>query len=508
MNKFKKVLTLLIAIVSLAILASCNNGVEGSIKVYDSTVDISKVEKSILFTVDFEEGEIFKDGGAKAYVALYEGETYKTTKDVSFTNEDCTEGEVKFTNLTIGVEYTAKLNYTLDGTKNFVAEVKAKIEGSDTDAISITSKDDFFNMTNNLSGNYVLANDLAFTEDDKESLEKISVFTSSKVFKGTFDGQGHTIKNFGLTSNTYMGLFGYTDGATIKNLVIENVKADLSRSETYMGVVVGKAVNTTIENVTVKNVTFKFKANPSAKVSLGGFAGHLTSSTVTNCSIEGVSIDVTHARKEMVLGLFAGYSEGNTTIENCYAKGNLSACVYFYSSSDDTTIDYLYAGGFVGVSDSKNPIKACYVDAAIKITEDSSKTTDSETHRLSVGGFVGGNRLGALKVEDCLAVVDLDVTTKHSNKAYVGGLVGRVIHSSSTLKNTSYVAKEQGIKLDSKLQNVSVSLLISYSETEKVEAVFAYTDKIIVPEGITPVAVTPVLPDANLTNLKTTVNYK
>lgn len=508
MKKLIKIFTLLIAFVSLVTLASCGNKGKGTLEVLEG--DASRIDLSITFTATFEDGDIFVKDGATAYVMLYSGQDYKSTENISFTNSEKTEGQAKFTKLQPGVTYTGKLYYTLEGTKNFVAEAEATIDstGDESKPIEISNKQDFLNMSNDLSAHYKLVNDIDFTlADDASSYDKISVFTSSKIFKGTFDGNGHTIKDFGLTSNTYMGLFGYTDGATIKNLNIENVAVDLSsagRGETYMGAVVGKAVNTTIENVTVKNVNFKFKAYTTAKVSLGGFAGRLESTNVTNCSVDEVSIDITHARLEMALGLFAGYSEGSSKIEKCNSKGTLSACVFF--STTTTTVDYLYAGGFVGVSDATEAITDCYTEAQIKIVEDDAKNTVSTTHRLSVGGFVGGNLLGGLKTSNCLAVVDMDVTTKYSNNSFVGGFAGRVIHSSSKISNGAYVALENGIVVDGKAEDVKVSLLVAYMASNKIENLYAYTDKIVA-EGITINEVTPVTPDENLNTLKTTVGY-
>ena len=93
-----------------------------------------------------------------------------------------------------------------------------------------------------------------------------------------------------------MGLFGYIEDATIKNLTVSKVTVDLSstgRGETYMGALVGKAINSEITNCHVKDVNFKFSGYSTAKVSLGGFAGRLHSTTVENCSAETTSVEIT-----------------------------------------------------------------------------------------------------------------------------------------------------------------------------------------------------------------------
>lgn len=92
--------------------------------------------------------------------------------------------------------------------------------------------------------------------------QPIGSYRQSKAFKGTFDGQGHTIKN--LYQNTWaldigygygdlgMGLFGLVRDATIKNLVIDG--AEISGESALCGTIAGTAYgNSKFENITVKN---------------------------------------------------------------------------------------------------------------------------------------------------------------------------------------------------------------------------------------------------------------
>ena len=45
----------------------------------------------------------------------------------------------------------------------------------------------------------------------------------SKSFQGTFDGQGHTISNLAVNSSLpLVGLFGYSCGGTIRNVVLDS----------------------------------------------------------------------------------------------------------------------------------------------------------------------------------------------------------------------------------------------------------------------------------------------
>ena len=92
--------------------------------------------------------------------------------------------------------------------------------------------------------------------------DPIGSYRKDLAFKGTFDGQGYSIKN--LSQNTWalnngyyysdlgLGLFGLVEGATIKNLTING--ADISGESAICGTVAACAYGAcTFENITIKN---------------------------------------------------------------------------------------------------------------------------------------------------------------------------------------------------------------------------------------------------------------
>ncbi len=92
--------------------------------------------------------------------------------------------------------------------------------------------------------------------------EPIGSYRFDNPFKGTFDGQGHTISN--MSQNTWalnngyyfndcgMGLFGLVDGAVIKNLTMDG--ASISGEYGLCGTVAAVAFgDCTFDNITVKN---------------------------------------------------------------------------------------------------------------------------------------------------------------------------------------------------------------------------------------------------------------
>lgn len=71
--------------------------------------------------------------------------------------------------------------------------------------------------------------------------------TNTAAFSGFFDGNNKTLSGIAINkAGSYVGLFGYTNGATIQNLTISGSV----KGSKYVGGVVGYALNTTIYNVT------------------------------------------------------------------------------------------------------------------------------------------------------------------------------------------------------------------------------------------------------------------
>lgn len=77
-----------------------------------------------------------------------------------------------------------------------------------------------------------------FLEDENPDQGWQPVGTSSAPFKGILDGNGKTISGLWINrSNTsYVGLFGYCDYATIKNLTIKDAEIN---GNTHVGVISG-----------------------------------------------------------------------------------------------------------------------------------------------------------------------------------------------------------------------------------------------------------------------------
>ena len=106
-----------------------------------------------------------------------------------------------------------------------------------------------------------------------------TIFTvSDKVFSGNLDGCGHTISNFIIESNgSLAGLFGKTENATIKNLILDGY---IEASSGAAGAFVGVATSTVIENCESRCIIFGASTG-------GGIVGRLESGNVVDCRSSG-----------------------------------------------------------------------------------------------------------------------------------------------------------------------------------------------------------------------------
>ena len=91
----------------------------------------------------------------------------------------------------------------------------------------------------------VLDSDIDFSGGLSQKFEPIGKDLTNH-FTGTFDGQRHIIRNLTIvTSSNYAGLFGYSEGVTIRNLVIDSscsFTSAVKPNNTYIGGLIRKVL--------------------------------------------------------------------------------------------------------------------------------------------------------------------------------------------------------------------------------------------------------------------------
>ena len=240
-----------------------------------------------------------------------------------------------------------------------------------------------------------LDNDIELDGEDMKTIvsntvKHLSFGNKEHPFKGVFDGQNHTVKGLDYANNMLdperdTGFFAETDGATIKNFLVKdaNIWADFRG-----GIIVGKAVNTSFENVMVMESTLHVTCanNMLNVITNAGFeggliAGELDGCKLYNCEVRGGrAVNNTTSGVQAIGGeglymaAFAGYVK-NSTIEYCRVTPtrNEDGSIADKGMTDvtnkyDVAIGALggnnvYASGFVGCMAGKAKIIDCFSTA-------------------------------------------------------------------------------------------------------------------------------------------------
>ena len=173
--------------------------------------------------------------------------------------------------------------------------------------------------------------------------------TSSRPYTGTFDGQGHKISGLSLTATAAnAGLFGYVNGATIKNFTLAGT---VSSAYDNTGSVVGTANGATkIYNVySSVNITMT-----AAKSHIGGIVGQILQAEGKTGEIKGCTYSGTMNLGSSTdsNGGIVGYCglNANIEIENCFFSGSISSTgsnpriggILGYADDDGSTQNFKY----------------------------------------------------------------------------------------------------------------------------------------------------------------------
>ena len=178
--------------------------------------------------------------------------------------------------------------------------------------------------------NDIVLNDGTFAEDGSytpgpsgktaEEWTPIGKYTNDNdntPYTGTFDGQGHTIKGLYVNSasDTCVGLFGYLEGAAVRNLTVDGYV----QGRNAAGGIVGYASNAAIENC-----SNHCSVTGSSTSKIGGIAGlNVDGAKIIDCYNVGT------IRNSNVFEACGGIVWGNAgTVSNCYNVGTISGNVY------------------------------------------------------------------------------------------------------------------------------------------------------------------------------------
>lgn len=222
-----------------------------------------------------------------------------------------------------------------------------------------------------------------------------SVFGWSWNFRGTFDGQGHTI--YGLTTSSWKFncLFGSINNATIQNLNVVghyNATYDWWNGCMPCGGIVSRAWNSTITNCTFDG---KITTASDYTNSVGGIVGTMDGGGIYYC--------VNYAQMNIGKASYVGGLVGNLVSGVIDCSVNLCN---FTSISEWTSA----LGGIVGYSDQGGG----------KVTDSANYATISTSYTgNNVGGIVG-KFVNNYRIDRCINYGGISA----SNSKNVGGIIG------------------------------------------------------------------------------------
>lgn len=178
---------------------------------------------------------------------------------------------------------------------------------STTDIIPVSTIQDFRNIRCNLSGHYILTNDIIM-KDSGASAELTSIGSEETPFTGILDGNGYKISGFNITSanSYYYALFEVNEG-TIKNLVVTANQIGKNGTENAAAVV--GTNNGTISQVGIEGGTITAANTAGLAV--------VNNSTISNSYVNGVNL----AGSGKSVGITV---TNNGLISKVYSKQNFS----------------------------------------------------------------------------------------------------------------------------------------------------------------------------------------
>jgi hypothetical protein len=311
----------------------------------------------------------------------------------------------------------------------FIAPIEAPVAGS----TPISNRAQLEAIRNNLYGNYYLTADIDLSGAEWVPIGTISgnaiEDTDISNFSGTFDGQGHVIRNMKITGEGYewSGLFGYTYSATIKNVGMENTNISIARSAgAIAGGICGHACDTSISNcyntgcVSASSLPCDYYTGAWS----GGICGYTIESNIDSCYNTGsVSALSSNPVANPYAGGICGYFSDIYSIKNCYNTGSVTAS---YSSSVSEYWHSADAGGICGRCSAN--ISNCYNAGTESAFSSSAETTaggicGSTVHSGACGGPFGS-------VADCYNTGEVSASSPFSRVSEglpysaVGGICG------------------------------------------------------------------------------------
>ena len=301
-----------------------------------------------------------------------------------------------------------------------VSPAKDSVENTTyTLVYAVVDENSLRTVANNVSAgnNYSKKTVVLLNDIDLENRQWTSIGVNrSKPFSGTFDGGEHTISNLYIDSveESYLGLFGYTLNANVKNINVHNVNI---HGYSQLGTIAGNAYTSTISNAHVSG-SIKIVADYAYAAGIAS-SGYVK---ISDCSVIADNRgEITVHESSMAGGISGWLGEGSSSLTNCHVKnlditswasvGALTGLVHYNNTIDGCSAENVnltktreLGWASIGLASGNWVNKSGGADYTITITNNSFKnisitgTAITELNRL-YGSNYNGNTVQIKLVE-------------------------------------------------------------------------------------------------------------
>ncbi len=409
-----------------------NDGLEDGTYIIDSKGNLKYKDKTIKVDVknyNFESGTVIIEQGQIKDIKLSNNEKVTTGKEL--TKIDKWDGKTV-------TEVTADSNGIYHITKaSELAWVAQKVNSGETFAGKTISLD----ASLDLGGRYD-------KDGNKLGTEWIPIGTKKSddelfPFKGTFEGNNNVISGIyinkpqeDLAENQYLGLFGYSDAAIIRSLVM---KDSYIKGYSNIGVVCGRVFNGgNINNIVVDNIYVD-----SIRIS-----GVVVGATHTNISLSNLySYNSEIKGGDIYIGGVVGAAQINCSLDNIYGNSTVSN-----TNEARLTATGGIIGGMIKESRANNLVSEATVSGYSGVggitgqIQQNSIITNSVSYATVsgmniIGGIIGMNasNSGGVTLENIKSYASIIAKGE-----YIGGVIGQITKGENSYDNIYSKAKVKG----------------------------------------------------------------
>lgn len=331
--------------------------------------------------------------------------------------------------------------------------------------ISISTKSDLDAIRNDLSGNYILMNDIEFSDNDFDENGQFynegngwrPIGNSNMPFTGVFDGNGYRVIGYQIHLEfefEYVGLWGCVSGS-IENLLVSGIiDVSVSSSNVYVGGICGYlsgTIQNCQNNVNVySSETVSSSTYEASKVNIGGIAGCSVGS-INYCSNHGaISVSphpIDYSELYGYVGGVVGYNDkgnlsnsenvGNVEVKDTVRKGTEKRSVY-------------YLGGLSAYSTGK--VVACNNSGSIATSNPANSVTYSYRYLAGISAYSNGeiDRCSNKGSVNCIGLFAYAGGIVANNDSYIvncnnhGSILGTSQSNGSSNYKYTYVAGISG----------------------------------------------------------------